>query len=198
MSVLAVSFTAAIALLFTWGFTGPSGVPPTGSGLIYATGGNVGIGTSTPGYKLTVAGNISAAFNQIVNVASPTATSSVATKGYVDATSGASFAGYTATTYTGNLGGLTGANAKCKAEFAGSHFCSVYEFSETGNTTNPSANARINAIDSYDYSLLYSGFQYACYGWANGTIDIYGPYINTVGTYLDETCDILQKLTCCY
>ncbi len=85
MSVLAVSFTAAIALLFVWGFTGPSQAPPGGSGLIHAYNLNIGIGTSTPGYKLTVAGNISAAFNEILNVASPVATSSVATKGYVDA-----------------------------------------------------------------------------------------------------------------
>ena len=55
-------------------------------------GGNVGIGTITPGEKLEVAGNIklsgSSPTYKITNVAAPTASADVATKGYVDAASG--------------------------------------------------------------------------------------------------------------
>ena len=53
---------------------------------IYNTNtGNVGIGTTSPGQKLAVAGNIDVMSNKIVNLANPTAASDAATKGYVDA-----------------------------------------------------------------------------------------------------------------
>ncbi len=85
LSSLAIILTVGIGLLFAWGFTGPSEAPPGGSGLIHAYNSNIGIGTSTPGYKLTVAGEISAANNKIRNVAAPLASSDAATMEYVDA-----------------------------------------------------------------------------------------------------------------
>jgi N-acetylneuraminic acid mutarotase len=50
--------------------------------------GNVGIGTTTPAEKLTVAGNIDVTGNRIVNLATPINSTDAATKGYVDAQGG--------------------------------------------------------------------------------------------------------------
>ena len=96
----------------------------TGDDIYYNTG-NVAIGTSTPGTaKLKIlGGTLDMTTQKISNLATPTADADAATKAYVDAAS----AGVkywlilrTAATYTGNLGGYAGANAKCAAEFGSS------------------------------------------------------------------------------
>jgi hypothetical protein len=52
---------------------------------------------------------------------------------------GFSFAGYTATLYDGNLGGITGAHAKCELEFSGSHLCTYREFMWSAPASSPAA-----------------------------------------------------------
>jgi len=53
-------------------------------------GGSVGIGTTSPGQKLAVDGAIDVMTNKIVNLATPTADTDAATKGYVDSSAGGS------------------------------------------------------------------------------------------------------------
>ncbi|MEI6835979.1 MAG: hypothetical protein WCK59_04040, partial [Candidatus Falkowbacteria bacterium] len=81
------------------------------SGLYIKSGGNVGIGTATPQYKLDVRSATASYFDQAVFVGSPTAGSHAATKNYVDsAVSGSGaylWASSTAGTYnvgSGNVG----------------------------------------------------------------------------------------------
>jgi hypothetical protein len=66
----------------------------TGGGNYYFMG-NVGIGTTTPSQKLTVAGKIDVTGNRIVNLATPIDSNDAATKGYVDAQSGSGGVCYT-------------------------------------------------------------------------------------------------------
>ncbi|MFA5442011.1 MAG: hypothetical protein WC288_01725 [Candidatus Paceibacterota bacterium] len=79
-----------------WGIIKFSGETPTvmiegvyNSNNVIFNAGNVGIGTTTPSEKLEVSGNIklsgASPTYKITNVAAPTASSDVATKGYVDA-----------------------------------------------------------------------------------------------------------------
>jgi len=90
------SFTVAIVLVIAlmffltrlvWGWTSPSANPPSGGGALYYSDGNIGIGTTTPttGKLVVSGGKLDMSTNEIINVAGPTASSSVATKGYVDA-----------------------------------------------------------------------------------------------------------------
>jgi len=69
------------------GFTGPPGSPPTGTGLLTASGNNLGVNTATPSTTLTVNGIISSAGNLISDVATPEAGTDAANKDYVDAQS---------------------------------------------------------------------------------------------------------------
>src|SRR5438552_3198401 len=63
-------FITFFSLLFAWAGTSVQAQwlpqPPTGSGPIYYTGGNVGIGTSVPSYFLHVVWNLNATQSQIV------------------------------------------------------------------------------------------------------------------------------------
>jgi hypothetical protein len=91
--------------------------------------GNVGIGTTTPAEKLTVAGKIDVTGNRIVNLASPINSTDAATKGYVDAQAGG---GAVLITY--------------------GHYCSV------GNLATPPAAGQNAPLCPTGWTELYAGF----------------------------------------
>ncbi|MBI2514780.1 hypothetical protein HYV91_01140 [Candidatus Wolfebacteria bacterium] len=76
------------AMVMAW--TNPSGNPPIGGGALYYSGGNVGIGTSTPttGKLVLYGGNFDITNNRIVNLGTPQVDSDAATRGYVLAQGG--------------------------------------------------------------------------------------------------------------
>ncbi|MFT3843036.1 MAG: hypothetical protein QM723_38965 [Myxococcaceae bacterium] len=116
------------------------------------------------------------------------------------------FRGFTALTYTGNLGGLLGANAKCAAEFSGAHLCTYREYQFTGSgTTVPGGQAWIDP-SSYPSSSsptplprdrYYSGSD--CSGWQQGITGYYAGFIDGTGAYqsYSNTCATPRPLTCC-
>jgi len=155
----------------------------------------------------------------ISNLATPTASSDAATKGYVDTYGGKpQWAGYTGT-YTGNLGSLAGAASKCNTAYSGSHWCTYDEIQRLGTSYPYTSTVWINGVyvgsswkgtaNEY-FQFLLSGQQNGCgsdqYGsteatcadWlvSSGTCD-YGATMNTVGTLVYATCDNTYYLACC-
>jgi hypothetical protein len=110
-----------------------------------------------------------------------------------------SFAGFTAATYTGNLGGHVGANAKCNAEFAGSVYCTLSDFDRSNHTAAPSA---VGAWIDSDRSSTGQRAQNSCStggaSWSLGTSGDTGTNLNTLGTFTSQTsCNQVKPLACC-
>ncbi len=120
--LVAAVFLVFFAGAYVFAWAPPASAPPTGNvlaplntgntgqtksgGLILNTGGavngliidkgKVGIGTTDPGsFLLKVAGEVSAGFNKVREVATPIASDDAATKGYVDSAAGVRGNGYT-------------------------------------------------------------------------------------------------------
>jgi hypothetical protein len=128
--------------------------------------------------------------------------------GYLgDGSDGLAFAGFTSATSDGNLGGVNGANAKCDAEFAGSHFCNDREFNLIGtsasipvtgvwadqglypSSSSPSATVR----DRY-----YNGAD--CSFWTTNATGYTGLQIDVTSRPIANTttpCTLVRPLACC-
>jgi len=115
------------------------------------------------------------------------------------------FAGFTNATFTGDLGGLPGANAKCANEFAGASLCTRADY-DLSNTTvpAPASGAWI------DYSRGTDGARSngSCYyGGTNEPWSFGGAYSNSSGqqgsmvtSYGRHTialCSTVKPLACC-
>lgn len=112
------------------------------------------------------------------------------------------FRGYTSATFTGNLGSFQGANAKCRAEFTGSHFCTNEDYSlgEPG-ALPPAGGAWVDERRATDgirniYACAPSGG--ATSAWADGSPTRLGNVVATTGFVSgNANCDIARPLSCC-
>ncbi len=186
-----------------------------GTRMTILSGGNVGIGTTGPGEKLEVSGNIklsgASPTYKITNVASPTADSDAATKGYVDAaTIGITYKGTTATSYTGNLGGAGGANAKCQISYSGSHMCRQSEMISAGVTSVSTGWVNCEAVDlslnSADNSILYCEMVTTnfglfpggpCGGWLDTSVGQVGAIVGGPLNGWYSACTSALPVHCC-
>lgn len=124
--------------------------------------------------------------------------------GVVVAADWVTFAGFTATLYTGNLGGRVGGHAACESEFPGSHFCDENEYSRTTSDATVGLNGAW--IDDYDVSQPAArGLSTICSRWSQGTTSYEGILIRpdgTVGTSYVSTsnygCGLARPVACCF
>jgi hypothetical protein len=114
------------------------------------------------------------------------------------------FAGFTAASYTGNLGGRVGAHAICAGEFPGAHFCDENEYGLTNSdSTVPAGGAWVDDWDSAQPAAR--GYSYICSRWSSGTPGYEGNLIRpdgTVGTSYVTTnnygCGVARPVACCF
>ncbi len=110
--------------------------------------------------------------------------------------------GFTAASFTGNLGGYVGANQKCQVDYPGSFFCTATDYYRSNaNASPPPTGAWL------DYGRAENGQRSgnACYKsgtqagpWMEGTGSDYGPFVNASGyVYNGSNCDQLKPLACC-
>lgn len=95
---------------------------------------------------------------------------------------------FTATTYNGNLGGISGATAKCQSEFSGSYFCTQEGFLKAGVTVGTVAWYNQES-SSYDYLANWNSSSNGYYG-ATTPLASYGGGTTT-------RCDAVLPLACC-
>ncbi len=107
------------------------------------------------------------------------------------------FRGFTMATYTGNLGGNSGSNAKCHAEYPGSFLCTYSDYARSETSSTPGTPAW---IDSERNSTGTRG-NANCYisgsgGWVNSASDT-GYTLNALGGITSGTCTAARPLACC-
>jgi hypothetical protein len=110
-----------------------------------------------------------------------------------------SFAGYTVAQFNGNLGGNTGANAKCAAEFPGAVFCTRSDFAKTEPADYPPASGAW-----LDGSRDANGFRNNsdCYtsglnGWSHDGTGDTADYVQGNGQISWSYCNAQRPLACC-
>ncbi len=127
------------------------------------------------------------------------------------ASSGPTWAGYTASSFNANMGTIMGMNAKCEADFSGSHACTYDEILKLGSNFPNSVHAWIidGSYASGTSSVFWvtkdgtntTGTSYGtCLGWTtstNSSSSYLAPYMNTNGRVYFATCNNTYKIPCC-
>lgn len=115
--------------------------------------------------------------------------------------------GYTSATSNGSMGGIIGANARCAAQFAGSHLCTTREFQWASVDVSPGAQGAW--VDGSQFSTNSYPNQhprdrdssYTCSGWTNASnTNDYSSFLSALGTMTSPangTCGQQRPLACC-
>ncbi len=195
------------------------GVANTNEIARFTSGGNVGIGTTSPVARLEIVPasgySILAGNFKIGNVALPTVDSDAATKGYVDSfvasyvasgvVSSALYVGITPTAYTGDNNGSAGyttAQNACKAAYASSSVCTPDNI-----LGSISAGITLAAEDVWIFAGPpgYTAAANDCEGRSVATTAAYGTYWQIAmpgsgrpqGRGLLMTCNNSLRIACC-
>jgi len=126
------------------------------------------------------------------------------------------FAGFTAATYLGDLGGRAGAHAICATEFVGSHMCHLSEYERTMSTTTPPAsgawldqsgllvttpgpNAGTSVCSTREMARFIGQHgTYNCTNWTTTSSGLRGMVIFDDGaSTATTTCDTARPIACC-
>jgi hypothetical protein len=186
------------------GLTGPSGPQgPIGPiGATGATGATGAIGPTGAAGPIGAQGNPGA--TGPAGPAGPPGAVTLVDGGVVVTGDWVTFAGFTATSYTGNLGGRVGGHAICSGEFPGSHFCDENEYTlSTSDLTVPASGAWVDDWDSAQPAAR--GYGYICSRWSNGTT-LYEGFVvradGTIGTSFVTSgnygCQVPRPVACCF
>ena len=109
------------------------------------------------------------------------------------------FAGFTAAQFTGDLGGNTGANQKCNAEYPGSYFCTETDYARSEAVSAPSA---LGAWVDFERSSNGVRNGSACYqsptgGWTHAGTGDTALVLDLFGRTSSQYCNGTRPLACC-
>ncbi len=119
----------------------------------------------------------------------------------------ASFAGFTAATYSGNMGGRPAAHAACGAVFTGAHLCHASEYVLSNSATPVPAtgawlDASITPSDSFTVEgshLFGRNTDSSCLSFTTTSSSYTGTYLQANGeaTWGSSNCGTSRALACC-
>lgn len=183
--------------------------------LCYGTGSKIACDSAAPTLSsgtlgvnsLDVSGNLTgtaAHFTGAVSGALPTATNHLATKAYVDSAvvaaggggGGSATCGTTRTIYNGDLGGFSGADAKCVADFGPG-----WRFATWGNLASglrmQHPNGSINGW-VIQYGVNVDAPAHTCAGWSSGESSMNGT-VYAIGNFgsAPNGCMARYPIWCC-
>lgn len=108
------------------------------------------------------------------------------------------FRGFTSATFTGDLGGVAGANAKCHAAFAGSHLCTDREYQWSGSATPVPATGAWVELAYPSSAAVWPRDRNpngVCSHWTGTTLN--GPQLGSLGVVEYQPCATPRALACC-